>query len=595
MVFLVGASLAVLAGLLVWQAYKNERDAVYRELGNTARATAALVEQRVANMEALLAGIVAAGELERDDIEAFAIRAREATKPGRRWFVVSTPDGQQLINTRAPAGSPLPLVPFAPDAFEVVTSGRTYVSDLIFGPVVKRPVVFVSVGLPAGPHPRYFLSLAASPEELAEGTFVSSAPKGYVFGVIDRNGIILARSASAESFVGRAPSPEVAAAVRIGRETFLRSRTLEGIDVLGAVVPVPRIGWSIAAGAPQAALQTSARRLIATGLLTCLVILVAATGVAWWISRSALRDVDALLADTGKIAAGEDLLPSGTALAETSAIAASLRETHRRLREQLQERLQAEAALFAAKAELEQKVAERTASLTELLGQMEEFNYGVSHDLRGPLRSMIGFSRVVLEDHGAALDPEAKDHLQRVVSSGERMSQMIEDLLALSRVSREQLVLGPVDLGPLVRDCVRGHPVLADQARRIEIIDPLPSVLGHPSPIQQAMINLLVNALKFVRPGVEPRVRVFAEPRGGFFRVVVEDNGIGIDPAHHGRLFKVFERLQPSRRFAGTGIGLSIVRRAVERLGGRVGVESDGQSGSRFWMELRPAAEPPVV
>jgi len=589
LVFLVAASLAVLAGLLVWQAYRNERDAVYRELGNTARATAALVEQRVANLEALLAGIVAAGELDRDDIEAFAARAREATKPGRRWFVVSTPDGQQLINTRSPAGAPLPLVPFAPDALEVVTRGRTYVSNLIFGPVAKRPVIFVSVGLPAGPNPRYFLSLAASPDELAEGTFVSSAPRGYVFGVIDRAGIILARNIAAEDFVGRPPTPDVAAAARLGRETFLRSRTLEGLDVLGAVVPVPRIGWSVAAGAPLATLETSARRLIATGALIGLGILVAATAVAWWISRAALRDVDALLADTGRIAANEELAPTRTALAETNSIATSLRETHRRLREQLRERLQAEAALGAAKAELEQKVEERTASLTELLGQMEEFNYGVSHDLRGPLRAMIGFSRVVLEDHGPALDAEARGHLQRVVDSGERMNRLIEDLLALSRVGREQLPLGPVELGPLVHACVREHPVLADQAARIEIVDPLPAVLGHPSPIQQAMTNLLVNALKFVRPDVEPRIRVFSELRGKVVRLTVEDNGIGIAPALQGRLFKVFERLHADSRFPGTGIGLSIVRRAIERLGGRVGVESDGRSGSRFWIELPPA------
>jgi signal transduction histidine kinase len=593
LVSLVAASLALLAGLLVWQAYQNERDAIHNELGNTARATASLVDQRVENMEALLAGLVAPGELDRDDLAGFATRARRATKPGRRWFVVSRLDGKQLVNTAAAPGAELPMVPVQEGELATIAAGRSYVSNVFQGPVAKGPVFYVSMGVPAGDRPRYRVALAVSPVEFAEGTFISSAPKSSVFTVIDRAGLILARNTSPESFVGRPPTPDIAAASRLGGETFLRSRTLEGRDVLGVVVPVPRLGWSIAAGAPRAALEASIWRLISTGLATGLVILLAATGVAWWISRAALRDVAGLLADTRRIASGETPPPSTAELAETSAIAASLRASHRKLQDELHERSQAEAALARAKVELEQKVAERTASLSDLLRQMEDFNYSVSHDLRAPLRSIIGFTRVVLQEHAAALDDEAREYLRRVAASGERMDRLIEDLLALSRVSQEELTLGPISLGRLVHGCVREHPLLADQSARIEIVEPLPTVLGHASPLQQAVINLLLNALKFIRPNVEPRVRVQAERRGDHVRLWIEDNGIGIEPAHQHRLFSIFHRLHPEKRFAGTGIGLAIVRRAVERLGGRVGVESDGVNGSRFWMDLRLADDAP--
>jgi len=173
------------------------------------------------------------------------------------------------------------------------------------------------------------------------------------------------------------------------------------------------------------------------------------------------------------------------------------------------------------------------------------------------------------------------------------MDTLVQDLLAYSRLGRDELTLGPVDLGEAV---VEAQALLEAELRerraRVVMEGPAPPLVGHRATLVQVIANLLGNAAKFVAVGTEPLVRVWTEPRNGRVRLWVEDNGIGIEPAHLDRVFGVFERLHGSDAYPGTGIGLAIVRRGVERMGGRVGVESVPGQGSRFWIEL-PAADHP--
>lgn len=163
-------------------------------------------------------------------------------------------------------------------------------------------------------------------------------------------------------------------------------------------------------------------------------------------------------------------------------------------------------------------------------------------------------------------------------------------MLAYSRLMREELTLEPVDLNAVLAECsVQLAADIEGTKARIAVAGPLPSVKAHHAALKQAVANLLSNAIKFVRPGVEPRVTVRAECREGRVRLWVEDNGIGIDPKHHGLIFGVFQRLHRVDEYPGTGIGLAIVRKAMERMNGRVGLESEVGGGSRFWIGL-PAA-----
>ena len=240
---------------------------------------------------------------------------------------------------------------------------------------------------------------------------------------------------------------------------------------------------------------------------------------------------------------------------------------------------------------LEELVAARTAELREVNAELEAFASTVSHDLRAPLRAVEGFSTALVEDYGERLDAEGRDYALSITRAARRMDTLIRDLLAYSRVGRTAMALVPVELGHVVRESfMQLAAIVQDSGAAIAIEDELPVVLAHHPVLVQAVTNLLSNAIKFVAPGERPRVRVRAERRGETVRLWVEDEGIGIAAESQERIFTAFERLHPADHYPGTGIGLAVVRRGIERMGGQVGVESEPGRGSRFWIEL-PAAD----
>ena len=250
---------------------------------------------------------------------------------------------------------------------------------------------------------------------------------------------------------------------------------------------------------------------------------------------------------------------------------------------------QARAALQQHAADLERAVAERTADLRATNDQLETFVYSIAHDLRAPLRSMIGYSHLLMEDHAPSLALSAQSMLKRIQASAEFMDRLLLDLLAYGRTARSDLELGPVDpLKAWEAALFQCASQLEQSKASVQIINNFPKVRAHEPTLGQILTNLLSNALKFVKPGSPPRVRFRSQSAPGVVRLWVEDNGIGIPAEHQTRAFRVFERLH-GQRYAGTGIGLSIVRKGVERMGGKVGLESSPGEGSRFWIEL-PAA-----
>jgi signal transduction histidine kinase len=236
---------------------------------------------------------------------------------------------------------------------------------------------------------------------------------------------------------------------------------------------------------------------------------------------------------------------------------------------------------------LERRVAERTTRLSETLRELETFSFTVAHDLRAPLRAMSQFSDILIEDFGPKLGKEGLDHALRIGQAAVRMDRLTMDLLEYSRLARADLVLGPTDVGTTIQEVLSSmEREAAAKGASLRAETASARVVGNPFLLTRALTNLVGNALKFVRPGVPPQVVVRVTPLGDWVRVWVEDNGIGIDRAHHEKLFRVFERLDPEGPIPGTGIGLAIARKAVERMNGLVGLESEPGHGSRFWIEL---------
>jgi signal transduction histidine kinase len=238
-------------------------------------------------------------------------------------------------------------------------------------------------------------------------------------------------------------------------------------------------------------------------------------------------------------------------------------------------------------AHLENLVQQRTAKLRETIGELEAFSYSIAHDLRAPLRSLQGFSDVLLTEYAPQLPADAQGFLRRIGTSAGRMDKLVQDVLSYSRLVRGELAFEPVNMDVLVREIVETYPMFAPDKVDIEVVERLPEVLGNEAMLTQIVSNLVGNAVKFVADGTKPRIRISAELREGRVRLHFVDNGIGIAAENHEKIWDIFEQL--NRGSGGTGIGLAIVRKAAERMGGSTGVVSAPGQGSDFWVELQAA------
>jgi len=268
---------------------------------------------------------------------------------------------------------------------------------------------------------------------------------------------------------------------------------------------------------------------------------------------------------------------------------------------------------------LEKRVEERTARLRETISELETFSYTVAHDLRAPVRGTASYCEVLMEDYADQLPPEAKRIIGQMARISGRMEMLTRDLLEFSKISRQEIVMSRVDLEPVIE----GLPILQIPAIRqaVTIVQPLLPVRAHKALMQQVFSNLIDNAVKFIQPQTAPKIAIstelvfrgspntrmralefssteswsiggvapFVVPSFNQVRIWVRDEGIGIPREAHQKIFGIFERGLTSDTIPGTGIGLAIVARAVQRMGGTCGVESEVGKGSGFWIDL-PAA-----
>lgn len=253
----------------------------------------------------------------------------------------------------------------------------------------------------------------------------------------------------------------------------------------------------------------------------------------------------------------------------------------------------AEEAIRQANTELERRVAERTADLAAANRELEAFSYSVSHDLRAPLRAIAGFTRIVIDSEMSGLSPEAQRMMQRVGANVDRMDALISDLLSFSRMSRmpvEKRTLAPDALAREVKDEILAEH--ADRAVEMQVED-MPACSADPSLLRQVFVNLISNAVKYTRGRDPARIEVGCKVDEDPLKppvYFVRDNGMGFDMRYAAKLFQVFERLHSTEEAEGTGVGLALVRRIVERHGGRVWAEAEADKGACFYFTLDSSA-----
>ncbi len=257
-----------------------------------------------------------------------------------------------------------------------------------------------------------------------------------------------------------------------------------------------------------------------------------------------------------------------------------------------EQRLQLELA-HERLAQANKGLAKQKAELEAANRDLEMFAHSIAHDLKAPARAVVGFCEILREEHSAHLDATGQALVGRIVSASRKAEALLRDLLQYTAVSRTDVDLQPISTDLIIKEALA--MIESDRAAKQGTIVTevrVDQVLGSPALLLQVLINLIGNALKYIPVGTAPAIRIVAEERGEMARISVRDNGLGIPPSSHDKIFEMFVRLHSQDSYAGTGIGLAIVRRAVERMRGQVGLESSPGKGSTFWIELPRVRRP---
>jgi signal transduction histidine kinase len=272
----------------------------------------------------------------------------------------------------------------------------------------------------------------------------------------------------------------------------------------------------------------------------------------------------------------------------------SLRQGRDQLRQEVDERARAEEEVRALNVNLERRVADRTHALAAANKELESFSYSVSHDLRAPLRHVLGYVELLQNELKGDVSDRGKRYMETIRAASAEMGQLIDDLLAFSRTTRSEMREVVVALDSLVHAVIASLEAATKGREIVWQIDPLPQVMGDPGLLRQVFVNLIDNAVKYTRMRAPARIAIGSTPsEDGFAVLFVRDNGAGFDMAYSQKLFGVFSRLHRAEEFEGTGIGLATAQRIVARHGGRIWAESAVDQGATFYVTLRRAASSP--
>ena len=435
--------------------------------------------------------------------------------------------------------------------------------------------------------PRFVLLASLNLEKYMQLRATSLPRKTAVIALMDDKGTILTWHPDGEKLRGTsiADSPLFRFARERHGEEVREDFEVGGVSRIWAASALPELpeaGLHVLVGVAKKDLLASANRNLSQGLAILAVVSLLVFAGAWALVELGIRRQAArVIAAVSRFGRGDFGARIGKPYprGEMGDLMAALDHDFELMQAQRD-------AIQRLNADLERRVAERTAQIEAGIKELEAFTYTVSHDLRTPLRAIGGFSRILEEDYGDKLDDEARRLIGVVCENARKMGQLIDDLLTFSRVGRNSMAATGINMEALARSALAEIGATAATGRaRIEI-HPLPEAHGDPVLIKQVWTNLLSNAIKFSGKRDQPLIEVSAHDDGADAVYCVKDNGAGFDMQYYKKLFGVFQRLHGDDEFPGIGVGLAIVRRIVSRHGGRVWAEGKVGEGATFYFTL---------
>lgn len=701
------------AGGLFYQEYLEGKGRLTRDTILTARALTQAVDAYLLQAQAIALALSTDDSLAKHDFRQFHKRASEIlfrTGIGNN-VVLADAAGQQVANIRRAYGEPLPRHS-APDVIrQVFATGRSVISDMRNGVVLRGPLINIDVPVFIDGKVAYVLSLAILPSQFETIIEHQGLPKSWITAVFDSSGTIVARSHAAEQFVGQKGTGEFIQRIHETREGAIETVTREGIPTFSIYSKSPTTNWSIGIGIPRQELAADLQRTLrwlAIGVIAlfgggCALALATGRRIALSVQRlkllamelgqgkpalkpfyriqevediaqamldadgerrkaeEALRNKEQILrfalkaghsgtfcwdVQTNETLWSDELLDlyglrrdefggcsedwltclvpedrEGGAAAIYQSLATGNFSLDFRIRRRndgevrwmagraqvlfdaerkpvrmlginidITDLKQAEREIHRLNTELEERVRERTAELAAANRELEGFTFAASHDLKGPLSRLESFSRLLESRYRDRLEGDGLLFIDFIRQNALRLTQLVDDLLSHARVAQQELGLQPIDVQETVNAIVLEQTEgIRKHGAQIHLDVPPVAVLADPHLLQQVLVNLLENALKYSAQSSPPVIEIGGDSTTGRCRLWVRDNGIGFDMKYRERIFEIFRRLHAYNEIPGNGVGLALVRRAMERMGGRVWAESEPSQGAAFFLELHLA------
>jgi len=484
---------------------------------------------------------------------------------------------------------------------KVVATGQPQISDLFVGAASKELVVAVYVPVFETGKVINVLSISVPPDFLAKVVHSQSSSEDHLV-LVDRKGTIIARTRG--NFTGQQAASGLWQAAQQTDQGVFETINVQGISVRGTFSRSSLSGWTTALGNDKSDLNRPFWRFLFRFGGGGALLFAAALVLALYYGRRIVRSVTTLTHMAKSLGRGDVLPRSRLNLSEMQIIGDQMSLASRILKRQASERedllsslehrvLERTKELEDYKAILEETVNARTRQLTESNQQLEAankelegFSYSVSHDLRTPLRAIDGFSRILADEHASELSQEGLRVLDIILANTAKMSRLIDDILAFSRMGRAELKRAEIDMQEMVQTTYAELQTTIAR-RSIEFkVGALPRTFADSGMVKQVIVNLLDNAIKYSAPVPNACIEVEGRIENSEAVYVVKDNGVGFDMKYAGKLFGVFQRLHSNTEFSGTGIGLSIVKRIITRHGGRVWADGKQGQGATFGFAL---------